>query len=82
MSILLGPLASNKRHDIKSIYNTNFEDQIKKMELQQIGQNFGKPEFLRQFDDLTFDTISNPVGVNECNVTITGVNSSLQRNLY
>ena len=81
MSILLGPLASNKGQEIQSIYNTNFEDQIKKIEQHQIGQNFQKPEFLRQFDDLTFDTISNPVGVNECNVTITGVNSSLQRNL-
>jgi cytoplasmic iron level regulating protein YaaA (DUF328/UPF0246 family) len=32
MSILLGPLASNNGREIKSIYNTNFEDQIKKIE--------------------------------------------------
>jgi hypothetical protein len=79
MSVLLGSLVTNSQN--KSIYNSNMEEQISLLEMQQVGQNFTKPEYLIQFDDLCFDTISRPVGVNEANITITGVNSALQRNL-
>jgi len=43
-----------------------------------------KPEYFKQFDELTFDNINEPVSVNDAHITITGKNVSLQRqlNLY
>jgi hypothetical protein len=40
-----------------------------------------RPEYLKQFDELSFDTISEPTSINNSHNTITGINSSLQRNL-
>ena len=89
-SILLGALALSgnnitpMKENIKpkkNHYNSNIHNDMNNLEYKQVSQNFSKPEFLNQFDELTFDSISNPVSVNDAETTITGLNSSLQRNL-
>ncbi len=81
-SILLGPLAQNKASKkLDAVYNSNISGKMNMIEQIQARQNQMKPEFLNQFDDLRFDNISVPVGINESFTTISGVNSSLQRNL-
>ena len=90
-SILLGALAlsgnsnnpykTNKNKGEIQDYNSNIHKKMDIIEKQQVSQNFSKPEFLRQFDELSFDSISTPVGMNQAFTTTTGVNSSLQRNL-
>ena len=81
-SILLGPLAQNKASSkLDAVYNSNINQKINMIEKIQSMQNNSQPEFLNQFDDLRFDNISNPVGVNEAFTTLSGVNTSLQRNL-
>jgi hypothetical protein len=80
MSILLNPLAINK-NNIDSVYNSNYEQKIKKIEMQQATQNFSKPDYLKQFDELSFDNIADPVTSSMSHSTITGINTSLQRNL-
>ncbi len=92
-SILLGSLAysgidnsipkskSKSKNKLDSVYDSNIENKMNIIERQQSRQNFNKPEFLNQFDDLRLDNISEPVGVNDSYKTISGVNTSLQRNL-
>ena len=69
-SILLGPLANT--------YNSNLSDKINQIEINQTTQLRSNPDFLKQFDELTFDNVNDPVGANESH---TGINTSLQRNL-
>jgi hypothetical protein len=78
-SILLGPLAQNNK--LKNIYNSDMENKIKKIELKQATQNFNKPEYLNQFDELRFDSISGPVGINQAHTNNIGLDTTLQRNL-
>ena len=81
-SILLGPLAQNKASNkLDAVYNSNISEKMNMIEKIQSIQNHSKPEYLNQFDDLRFDNINTPVGVNESFTSISGVNSSLQRNL-
>ncbi len=81
-SILLGPLAQNKASkQLDAVYNSNISGKMNMIEHAQVMQNRTKPEFLNQFDDLRFDNISEPSSVNESFITVTGVNTSLQRNL-
>jgi len=81
-SILLGPLAQNKASNkLDAVYNSNISEKMNMIEKIQSKQNYSKPEYLNQFDDLRFDNINTPVGINESFTTISGVNSSLQRNL-
>ena len=81
-SILLGPLAQNKASKkLDAVYDSNISGKMNMIEQIQARQNQMKPEFLNQFDDLRFDNISVPVGINESFTSISGVNSSLQRNL-
>ena len=81
-SILLGPLAQNKASNkLDAVYNSNISEKMNIIEKIQSIQNHSKPEYLNQFDDLRFDNINTPVGVNESFTSISGVNSSLQRNL-
>ena len=63
-----------------SIYNSNISGAMNYIERKQAMENstYG---FVNQFDDLRFDNIAEPVGINEAFTTITGINSSLQRNL-
>ena len=84
-SILLSGLAtSNNQTDLNSIYNSNIENkiiQITKNNLNNNSNNNLRPEYLKQFDELSFDTICEPTSINDSHNTITGINSSLQRNL-
>jgi len=82
-SILLGSLTQprSKSKKIELNYDSNMENKINMIEMQQVRQNYRKPEFLKQFDDLRLDNIDAPVGINESYKTIEGINSSLQRNL-
>jgi hypothetical protein len=87
-SILLGTLAYSglndksyttvKRNKLDSVYNSNMENNIKELEKYQVAQNYSKPEYLSQFDDLKVDSKNGPVSINE---SFKGANSSLQRNL-
>ena len=57
-SILLGPLvnnAVNSKNQLNSIYNSNISDSLNMIEKQQVRQNYNKPEYLKQFDELAFD---------------------------
>ena len=67
-------------------YNTNISGKINKIQKHQADNlkksiEKNKPEFLNQFDELTFDNINTPVSTTESNITINGMNQSLQRNL-
>ena len=63
-----------------SIYNSNISGAMNYIERKQAMENstYG---FVNQFDDLRFDNISTPSSINESHTTITGINTSLQRNL-
>jgi hypothetical protein len=76
MSMLLNPILNNK------FYNSDIESKMNKIELQQANQNFNKPEYLKQFDDLRFDNISEPTSINDIYKTNSGVNSVFENNIY
>jgi hypothetical protein len=63
-----------------SIYNSNISGAMNFIERKQAMENstYG---FVNQFDDLRFDNISTPSSINESHKSITGINTSLQRNL-
>ena len=87
-SILLANSKHKKQHLIRestnnldSIYSSNISGKMNIIEKNQVMQQKNNSGFFNQFDDLRFDTIAEPVGINEAFTTITGINSSLQRNL-
>jgi hypothetical protein len=63
-----------------SIYNSNISGAMNFIERKQAMENLTYG-FVNQFDDLRFDNISTPNSINESHTTITGINTSLQRNL-
>ena len=69
-----GILANN------SIYNSNMSGAMNLIEHKQAMNNLSYG-FVSQFDDLRFDNISTPSSISESHTTITGINTSLQRNL-
>ena len=80
------PLKINKKQKLDDSYGTNISDKMNKIEKTQannlkksILEN--KPEFFKQFDELTFDNMGDPVAISDSHMTITGVNHSLQRGL-
>ena len=87
-SILLGTLAYSglsdksyttvKKNKLDSVYNSDMENNIRRIEKIQVSQNYSKPEYLNQFDDLKVDSKNGPVGIND---SFKGANSSLQRNI-
>jgi hypothetical protein len=64
----------------KSIYNSNISGTMNLIEKSQAITNSAYG-FVNQFDDLRFDNISLPSSINEAHTTLTGINTSLQRNL-
>jgi len=81
--------AINSKDNNKKIddsYGSNISDRMKNMEKNQ-AKNLKnsitekKPEFFKQFDELTFDNMNEPVGITDSHMTITGINHSLQRGL-
>jgi hypothetical protein len=93
--ILLGALAYSglNKNKIKSTnnektkstndinYSTNIKDMMNKIESNQTQQNYRKPEYLNQFDDLRFDNIGDPAGINDSYNTLIGQNASLKRDI-
>jgi len=77
-SILLNTLSGIDSNKLNNIYNTNIENNMKRIEKEQAYQSYSNPEYLNQFDDLKFDNTSGPVSINQSNY---GVNNSLQRNI-
>ena len=47
-----------------SVYNSDMEKKMKNIEIEQIKQINSKPEYLKQFDDLSFDNVSEPTSSN------------------
>ena len=68
-------------NNLDSIYSSNISGKMNIIEKNQVMQQKSNSGFFNQFDDLRFDNIAEPVGINEAFTTITGINSSLQRNL-
>jgi len=86
--ILLGALAysglnKNKSTEKKELlkYSTNIKNSMDKIEYNQARQDYRKPEYLNQFDDLRFDNIGDPSGENDTYNTLIGYNASLKRDL-
>ena len=67
--------------NINNIYNSDIDNKIKQLELNQIKKKKNNSEFLNQFDELKFNEINNPIGINEINNAEKGKNFFLQRDL-
>ena len=93
-SILLGGLAlvgyntlkpkeiiNNENKKLDNSYMSNISDKMVNIEKKQANNLKNKPEFFKQFDELTFDNMSEPVSVIDSHISITGINHSLQRGL-
>ena len=76
----------NKTQKLDDSYGSNISGKIKNVENTQASNLKNsilekKPEFFKQFDELTFDNMGDPVAVSDSHITITGINHSLQRGL-
>jgi len=71
-------LDKSKIKNLNSVYNSNIENTINNIEWKQIQQDFSKPEYLKQFDELTFDNQYEPSAINDIHK---GANQILSRNL-
>jgi len=70
------------RNELDSSYNSNMENAMNKVEkFQASSLKNNQPEYFKQFDDLTFDSISEPVTIADAHITITGLDSGLQKNI-
>jgi hypothetical protein len=80
------PLKINKKQKLDESYGSNISDKMNKIEKMQ-ANNLKKsiiekkPEFFKQFDELTFDNMGEPTSITDSHMTNTGVNQSLQRGL-
>ena len=80
------PLKINKKQKLDDSYGTNISDKMNKIEKMQ-ANNLKKsiiekkPDFFKQFDELTFDNMGEPTSISDSHMTNTGVNHSLQRGL-
>jgi hypothetical protein len=84
-SILLGPLAlknKDKKTNLDSVYNSNMQNKMREMEKIQASRDYKRPEYMNQFDELTFDNISEPSAINDSNITSKGKNMSLERDIH
>ena len=76
----------DKQNKLDNLHGSNISGKMKNMEKNQ-AKNLKnsiiekKPEFFKQFDELTFDNMNEPVSITDSHMTITGVNHSLQRGL-
>ncbi len=71
-------LDKSKFKKLDSVYNSNMENIMNNIEYKQANQNFNKPEYLNQFDQLTFDNTSEPSAINDIHK---GASKILERNL-
>jgi hypothetical protein len=79
-NILLGGIALSDMK-LDSSYSSDMENNMNRIEWNQIQQNFNRPEYLKQFDELSFDNIAKPTCESESFINSTGINQTLQRNL-
>ncbi|NBQ17845.1 hypothetical protein EBU24_06015, partial [bacterium] len=75
-----------KNNKFDDSYGSNISGKMKNIEKNQANNLKNsifekKPEFFKQFDELTFDNMKEPVPITDSHMTITGVNHSLQRGL-
>ena len=75
-----------KNNKLDDSYGSNISGKMKNIEKNQANNLKNsifekKPEFFKQFDELTFDNMKEPVPITDSHMTITGVNHSLQRGL-
>ena len=49
---------------INNIYNSDIDNKIKQLELNQIKKKKNNSVFLHQFVELKFNEINNPIGIN------------------
>ena len=66
---------------LNNIYNSDIDNKIKLLEMNQIKKKMYNSEFLNQFDELKFNNISEPVSIMETNITDKGKNFFLERDL-
>jgi len=76
----------NGPRELDNSYSSNMDGKMRKLERKQAQSLVSsikeqKPEYFKQFDELTFDNINEPVSINDAHITITGKNISLQRQL-
>ena len=82
-------LKKNKKYNprvLDSKYNSNMQYKMNKLERDQASNLVSsiknrRPDFFKQFDELKFDSVNEPVGVNEANQTNLGIDPSQQRRL-
>lgn len=91
-SLLLGALSyygnsnpnkikENLNNDEPNNYNSNIEDKMNVIEKKQADALKNEPEFVRQFDSLSFDNLSKPTSENQAYMSRSGFNKFLQRDL-
>ena len=73
-------------NELDKKYGSNMEKKMNTVERVQANNLIRSiknqtPEYFKQFDELTFDNINDPVSMNQAHITITGTNTGLQRNL-
>jgi len=59
---------------LNNIYNSDIDNKIKLLEMNQIKKKIYNSEYLNQFDELKFNNISEPVSIMETNITDKGKN--------
>ena len=67
-------------NELNSTYKSNIENTMNKLEKNQASTlKENKPEYFTQFDQLTFDSISDPVTISDAHITITGLDTGMQK---
>ena len=67
-------------NELNSTYKSNIENTMNKLEKNQASKlKENKPEYFAQFDQLTFDSISDPVTIADAHITITGLDTGMQK---
>ena len=80
-------LKKNKKYNprvLDSKYNSNMQYKMNKLERDQASNLASsiknrRPDFFKQFDELTFNSVNEPVGINDANQTNLGIDPSQQR---
>jgi len=68
------------QNELNSTYKSNIENTMNKLEkIQASTLKENKPEYFTQFDQLTFDSISDPVTIADAHITITGLDTGMQK---
>jgi len=72
--------------DLDSKYGSDLDNkmiQIEKTQASNLVNSIkeNKPEFFKQFDELTFDNMSDPVSITDSHITVSGIDPSLQKTL-